>query len=363
MFTAKESRTGQQFSAWNLPYSDHMSLLPLEQKNSLPYFSPPKSTVTPNVENLCRLSTDKPNAVGGFSKLIPPSWNVPYLTGNRCLKDSHFALPNGLGVSDKPIDPSCATKKRFLIFDQSGNNTRLFFSPSFSPQNQMIASKTPANNANGLFGKVASRIDQQFLVKPLVEEKWDENHLIDEEGEMLEDTEEIDALLYSDSDDEYDDDDDDDDGENDEVTSTRQIRASIKEGCEKDKLPEELIEEVASCDTSPKRQRLHDGRYKKSSLVSVESPVKRASSCSYNSNVGSKYAGSRNSRDDIDSSRREKKVKIREALKILESIIPGLKTNDPLSVIEKGIIYLESMKIEAEALGLISPECESATFP
>ncbi|GFQ08710.1 hypothetical protein PHJA_003015000 [Phtheirospermum japonicum] len=64
---------------------------------------------------------------------------------------------------------------------------------------------------------------------------------------------------------------------------------------------------------------------------------------------------------DIDPSKRDKKVKIRETLKILESIIPGSKSDkDPISVIEKAIFYLESMRIEAEALGLTGPQSKSA---
>ncbi|KAK6136250.1 LOW QUALITY PROTEIN: hypothetical protein DH2020_030013 [Rehmannia glutinosa] len=177
-----------------------------------------------------------------------------------------------------------------------------------------------------------------------------ENDLNDGEGEMLDDTEEINALLYSDSDDE---DTDDDDGENDEVTSMRHNPFSIEEGYDKCKLFNELIEEVASSDDSPKRQRLLDGRYKKSSLVS---------SCGYyKDDEEYSYVGARSSNAMV-SIRRDKKVKIHETLKILESIIPGLKSKDPVSIIEKAIVYLESMKIEAEALGLSYTESTLATY-
>ncbi|KAI3448240.1 hypothetical protein Pfo_004905 [Paulownia fortunei] len=365
MATAKESQMCEQFSAWNSSYLDHMALLQLEQNYSLPCFPPSK--VTANVvipgqsaSDLPGLNTGQHDGVGGFSELLRPHCNISYATGNSYMQDSQCALTHGLGVTDKPIDASGAPQKRFLIFDQSGNHTRLFFSPSFSPQNQIFASKTPY--ANGPFGEAAAGVDQQFLMKPIVEEKWDENHLTDGEGEMLEDTEEINALLYSDSDDEHDEN-DDDDGENDEVTSTGHSPFSIEEGYNKDKLFEELIEEVASSDDSPKRQRLLDGKYKKSSLVSAKSPVKQAISCCYEDDVESSCAGDRNSYNDIDSCKREKNVKIRQALKILESIIPGLNGKDPLSIIDKAIVYLKSMKIEAEALGLSYPRCKSATFP
>ncbi|KAK6156798.1 hypothetical protein DH2020_011046 [Rehmannia glutinosa] len=297
MVTAKESQTSQQLSARNSPNLAQMAPVQLDQNYGLPYFSVAFQG-QPN-SDLCGLNTGRPECI------------------------------------------------RFLIFDRSGNHTRLFFSPSFSPQNRVIASNTPAS-ANGFCEKVASQVDDRFLLNP---EKWAENDLNDGEGEMLDDTEEINALLYSDSDDE---DTDDDDGENDEVTSMRHNPFSIEEGYDKRKLFNELIEEVASSDDSPKRQRLLDGRYKKSSLVS---------SCGYyKDDEEYSYVGARSSYDGIDSSKRDKKVKIHETLKILESIIPGLKSKDPVSIIEKAIVYLESMKIEAEALGLSYTESTSATY-
>ncbi|KAH6773229.1 hypothetical protein C2S51_011633 [Perilla frutescens var. frutescens] len=348
MVTAEESQTCQQFSAQNSTDLNLMTLLQQEQNCSLPYFNPSAQYANlafpgqPNC-HLLGLNTGQPNAV----------------SGNPCLKNFQRSPQYGLGFPNKPIDASCAPGKRFLIFDRSGNHTRLFVSPSFSRQNDIIASKVPGT-ASGLCEKVASEVDQRFLVKSVVEEKWDENNLNDGEGEMLEDTEEINALLYSDSDDEYYDDDDDTnddtDGENDEVTSTRHTLFGIEDCGNKDKSLEEVMEEVASTDGSPKRRKLLDGNYKKSSLVSVERSVKRASPCNYKDDVESHCGGARTSYNNIDSSKNEKTVKIHEALKILGSIIPGLNSKDPLSIIEKAIVYLESMKMEAKALA-------SATFP
>ncbi|KAL0384420.1 UNVERIFIED_CONTAM: Transcription factor SAC51 [Sesamum radiatum] len=288
----------QQFSAWNSPDVNHMAFLQLEQNYNMPHFPPSIHTV--NVE-----FPGQPNAD---------------------LRDLNTRQPNIVG--------------------------RIF---NLQPRTIRLASKTPAS-ANGVCEKVASQVDPQFMLKPVVEEKWDENHLNDGESDMLEDSEEINALLYSDSDDEYDGDNDADD-ENDEVSSTRHPPSCTEKDYDKGTLLEEFTEEVASSDGSPKRQRLLDGRYKKSSLASFESPVKRARSYSYEDDVESSCAGPRSSHADIN---REKKVKIREALKVLESIIPGLKSSDPLSIIEKSIVYLETMKIEAETLGLSYPNCKSA---
>ncbi|KAL2513616.1 transcription factor bHLH [Forsythia ovata] len=155
---------------------------------------------------------------------------------------------------------------------------------------------------------------------------------------MHEDTEEIDALLYSDSDDDYD--------ENDEVTSRVRTSFGIEDGYDKGIQFEELIEEVASSDGSTKRQRLLDGRYKISSLLVDRSPVKLATSCNYKDDEESSVAQEINS-DDSNSMKRLEKVKIRETLKILMSILPGLKSKDPLLIIDKAIDYLKSLKREA----------------
>lgn len=334
MVTANET---QQLSAWNLPGLNQKALLQLQQNYVLPYSTPSMHTAnlaSPGHTNsgLCGLNLGQPNAVLGLFKLFPPYQNI--------------SCPNGnLGNSDVPVD--CASRKRFLIFDHSENQTKLFVSPSLCPQNHIAATKIPAS-ANGSYKEVASQVDHH---QPFDDEKWDENNLND--GEMLEDSEEIDALLYSDSDDEYD---DDTDGENDEVTSTRHTLISIGEGYNNDK---QVVEEVASCDGSPKRQKLLDGTYKKSSLVNVErDPVKRATPRSYEDDVESCYGESRTFYDGLDSSKTGKKGKIHEALKILGNIIPGLKSKDPLSIIEKSILYFETMKVEAEALGL----SESSAF-
>lgn len=333
MITANET---QQLSAWNLPNLHQKALLQLEQNYVLPYSTPSMHTAnlaSPGHTNsdLRGLNAGQPKAVLGLFKLLPPYQNI--------------SCPNGnLGNSDVPID--CASRKRFLIFDHSENQTKLFVSPSLCPPNHITAAKIPAST-NDSYKEVASHVDHY---QPFVEEKWDENNLND--GEMLEDSEEINALLYSSSDDEYD---DDNDGENDEVTSTRHTLIGIEEGYNNDK---QVLEEVASCDGSPKRQKLLDGTYKKSSLVNVESSVKRATQRSYEDDVESCYGESRTFYDGLDSSKIGKKVKIHEALKILGNIIPGLKSKDPLSIIEKSILYFETMKVEAEALGL----SESAAF-
>ncbi|XP_022855569.1 transcription factor bHLH143-like [Olea europaea var. sylvestris] len=339
MVKAKESC--QQLSAWNLPNLDDVALLQLRQNNSLPWF-PNSSTFSANVgfpgctiSNLPGSKTGQLNRVDGFFQHLCRRFESSSPIINPYLKDSQCGLSYGLGMSANPAGASFTSQKKFLIFDQSDNNTRLFFSPSFSPsQNQIVASNTAAGGC-GTCDEMAVQMDQepQSLVKPIILEKWDEN---DSAGgsEVHEDTEEINALLYSNSNDEY-----DDDGENDEVTSTGHTPLTIEEGYDKDIQIGELVEEVASSNGSVKRQKLLDGGYKKSSLLDTRGPVKRDSPLNYEDDVESSCAGEHNS-DDIDSIKRVKKVKIRESLKILQSIIPGLKNKDPLLIIDKAISYL-----------------------
>ncbi|KAL2460403.1 Transcription factor bHLH [Abeliophyllum distichum] len=351
MVTAKESC--QQFSAWNLPNLDHMALLQLRQNYSLPCFLHSSSFAANvgfsghSISNLPGSKTGQLNRVDGFFQQLPPCWESSSPIIEPYLKDSQCALSNGLGMSANPAGASFTSQKKFLIFDQSGNHTRLFFSPSLSPsQNRIIASNTAAGG-HGLFDEVAVQMEQeqQSLVKPIVQEKWDENHLTGG-SEVHEDTEEINALLYSNSNDEY-----DDDGENDEITSTGHTPVTIEEGYDMDIQIGELVEEVASSNGSTKRQKLLDGGYKKSSLVDTGGLRKMVGPQNYEDGVESSCAGENDSYDDIDSIKRVKKVKICKSLKILESIIPGLKNKDPLLIIDKAIIYLKSLKLEAETLG------------
>ncbi|KAH6767030.1 hypothetical protein C2S52_018013 [Perilla frutescens var. hirtella] len=343
MATAKESQTCQQFTARNSSYLDHMTLPHLDKNFSLPYFPHYKCTANLAVpgqyaSDLPGLNTGQQDAVGRFPNPLPQYCNT---SGSPYLKDSQCALSRGIGVVDKPVGASITPHRRFLIFDQSENHTRLFFSPSFPPDDQIFATKSLVS-ANGSFEKAATQPDQHLLTKSTAEEKWDENHLSDGEGDMLEDTDEINALLYSDTDS-----DDDDDSENDEVTSTgHSPPLSLEESNDRDKSLDEVTE-VASCDETRKRQRLLDGKYKKQSLESGERAMKP---CSYEDDVEESSDRRNKLHDGIDSN----KVKIREALKMLESIIPGLDNRDPLSIIDGAVAYLKSMKTEAESLGLSS---------
>lgn len=209
------------------------------------------------------------------------------------------------------------------------------------------------------------RINQTVLKLPEVS---DENNLSGEESEMHEDTEEINALLYSDDEDgEYtggDEDDeyvggggggDDDDDYDDEVTSTGHSPFLISSSGMRGHV-EARTEEVAGSDGQNKRQKLLDGGCKRKSLADTASLTELAGVQGYVfDNEESSYAFGQNQVEErfvVWGNKQLKKDKIRATLKILESIIPGAKDKDPLLVLDVAIDYLKSLKFKAKTLGV-----------
>ncbi|CAH2062643.1 unnamed protein product [Thlaspi arvense] len=211
-----------------------------------------------------------------------------------------------------------ATQKRFAIFDQSGNNTRLFLSPLCYPVKNLTPGLSKSLNAHGFHDEgQTAKVELKFQPSQLSKRSLMRLKNNGEGSEMHENTEEINALLYSDDDDGGDDDDDDDggggDSEEDEVTST---------------------------DGAVKRQRLIDGEHNRSSFTSMVNSGQLDGLCNYDGDAQSISA-------------RCKKDKIRKTLKVLESLIPGIKSKDPLLVIEEAISYLKYLKLNAKALGVV----------
>ncbi|XAR72396.1 hypothetical protein NMG60_11019021 [Bertholletia excelsa] len=238
-----------------------------------------------------------------------------------------------------------ATQKRFAIFDQSGNNTRLFLSPLCYPVKNLTPGLSKSLNAHGFHDEgQTAKVELKFPTFPAIQEKSDEIKIIGEGSEMHENTEEINALLYSDDDDGGDDDDDDGggggDSEEDEVTSTGRSPFVIEASYKKRELEEEVTLEFAISDGAVKRQRLIDGEYNRSSFTSMVNSGQLDGLCNYDGDAQSISA-------------RCKKDKIRKTLKVLESLIPGIKSKDPLLVIEEAISYLKYLKLNAKALGVV----------
>ncbi|KAL2513615.1 transcription factor bHLH [Forsythia ovata] len=172
MVTSKELQTSQQFSAWNspLPTSDRMAPMQLGQNYRLPC-SPHSSTFCVDVafppcsvSDLPDLNSVQLNGVDGFFKGLPPLRESSSPTVHPYLIDSQCAVPHGLGVSASTIDASHTCRKRFLVVDQSGNHTRLFFNPFLYPfQNQIVSSKTPPGVHASCNEKLAVQVEEESL--------------------------------------------------------------------------------------------------------------------------------------------------------------------------------------------------------
>ncbi|XP_010444365.2 PREDICTED: transcription factor SAC51-like [Camelina sativa] len=216
-----------------------------------------------------------------------------------------------------------SSQKRLMIFDQSGNQTRLLRCPfPLRFPSRLAAEPVKLSELHGL--------DKAFRED---NEESDENHSNGKESEMHEDTEEINALLYSDDD--YDDDCESE--SDDEVMSTGHSPYL----CNKRELDE--------IDGPCKRQKLLDKDNKiseSSSLVGTKSSTKLngSSFLKDKSLPESKNISTKEDSGSGLSNEQSKKDKIRTALKILESIVPGAKGNEALLLLDEAIDYLKLLK-------------------
>ncbi|KAK9666654.1 hypothetical protein RND81_14G201300 [Saponaria officinalis] len=262
-------------------------------------------------------------------------------------KNSIVYSPTPRGTPDgTPLEQTTLRQRKFLIFDQSRNETRVMFS-SLSPAVQnMPARQTacPLSNPQVACPKLfdayqcppegKARKDEQMCAKtPEPSEGSGENENLDEESDMREDTEEINALLYSDN---YDDRDTEFDNEDDDEVSSGHSPL-VKEGvCHKQEVRHELDfdDEVAISSVSSKRRKTLDGAHEKLAFIHSEE-------VSISIDKGS---------DPTIGNKRPRRDKIRETLKVLESIIPGLKSKDPKVILDEAISYLKCLKSNAETM-------------
>ncbi|KAG7554685.1 Helix-loop-helix DNA-binding domain superfamily [Arabidopsis suecica] len=219
-----------------------------------------------------------------------------------------------------------SSRKRFLVFDQSGDQTRLL-QCGFPLQ---FRSSMDAERAN-ILGSLHPDKDHPIPEKMLLHE----DHVNgEEESEMHEDTEEINALLYSD------DDDNDDWESDDEVMSTGHSPfPDEQQAC--NKTTEELDETESSVDGPHlKRQKLLDHSFRDSSLSLVSTKVKGLSDENLpESNISSKQETGSGLSDE-----QSRKDKIHTALRILESVVPGAKGKEALLLLDEAINYLKLLK-------------------
>ncbi|KGN53734.1 transcription factor bHLH143-like isoform X1 [Cucumis sativus] len=278
------------------------------------------------------------NVIQGSRHCLSPHFQnsrgtfISYQNEKESMHYAH-AGPSGMPVSKSN---NGSYPKGFLIFDQSGNQKRLMYAPMCPVYFPSIVTEN----------KCCGWLEEKGAVRDINSVKYspntlsNENYVADgESSEMHENTEEIDALLYSDY-----------DGtgcsSDDEVTSTGHSPEMINEHCEKEEQCQETTTEVASSDVPRKRQRLHDGGYIKSLPIATGSCA-RVESQNYANDAESScgMVHKEEAGADIDFCYCScKKDRIEETLRVLESLVPGAKGKDPLLVIDEAINYFEVLK-------------------
>ncbi|XP_049349701.1 transcription factor bHLH143-like [Solanum verrucosum] len=259
------------------------------------------------------------------------------------------ALEN-LEGNKHPNGGTTSAQKRFLVFDQSGDQTTLIYNsangthvqcpPSLNPKAPDLYKEDPDNikrNETSPFGHFFS------------DEYYEENNRDDVENEMHEDTEELNALLYSDDDNDY--------SEDDEETSTGHSPSTMTTHDLREWF-DGRGEEVASSAGPIKRHKLLDGSFNAPELRDTATSAK-AYTCSdleddAQSSCGNGLEQDSGAPDSPSGKKRQRQDKIRKTISILQEIIPGGKGKDSMVVIDEAIHYLRSLKMKAKSLGLDS---------
>lgn len=243
------------------------------------------------------------------------------------------------------------SSKRFLVFDQSGDQTTLVFSSGIGGPAQYLPAWSHRTHVGFDLNKEETGIKREKMYPSgpfLIYENIEENQKDDVESEMHEDTEELDALLYSD-------DEECDYSEDEEVTSTGHSPSTVTAYDKHERSEESREEEVASSGGPMKRQKLVDGGcYDVPLLLDTASSVKTRRCLEYEDDAESCCDDTRNRvlGDFLNGHKRVRKEKIRETISILQTIIPGGKGKDPIVALDDAIHYLRSLKAKAKALGL-----------
>ncbi|GAB2224242.1 hypothetical protein Droror1_Dr00004994 [Drosera rotundifolia] len=252
-----------------------------------------------------------------------------------------------LAVFDKcelQIMPSGLTFKQFLVFDQTGDKTTLIYSLGKDTPVHCPASSIPkpANCFHLNLNDVQMTGDANYDSDPIL--TTEDSRCSDSCGRN-EYTDEIDALLSSEDEDNY--------SYNDEETSTGHSPSPMAGQNEKE-LCEEGMEEVASSPLPSKRLKVSHASYATLPSSGYAS-IKALKSSDYEGDAGSSNAGEDATKSgDMTCLSGKKRERICETINILRSIIPGGgKGSNPAMVLDEAIQYLKNLKLEAKSLGLL----------
>lgn len=236
-----------------------------------------------------------------------------------------------------------SVQKRFLVFDQSGDQTTLLYSsPNVTPV-QCLPSwhpKSPAPCNLIKEGKICPSGDYSGG-------EYYEDNRRDVGSEMHEDTDELNALLYSDDDESY--------SKDGEEISTGHSPSTMTAHDDPPPWLDEMVEEVASSEWPSKRCKWLDGGCDIPSLEDTASYAKPFTCSDLEDDAESSCGNSHNQVSEVVSlsgKKRSRKDQILETISILQKIIPGGKGKDSMDVIDEAICYLKSLKVKAKSLGL-----------
>uniref|UniRef100_A0A162AE00 BHLH domain-containing protein n=3 Tax=Daucus carota subsp. sativus TaxID=79200 RepID=A0A162AE00_DAUCS len=296
-----------------------------------------------------QVKDSQPNEPRGWFYCLPRFRQAftPVLNSASPYKNCGDSVPFDTQSPPKMSLDTQSASKRFLVFDQSGDQTTLIFGSGInSPVSNMPSLRPKPSNAFTLYKEEleskrdASNPSMQFSPKRYV----DQDYETDVKSEMHEDSEELDALLYSDDEDDY--------SEDEEEASTGHSPDTTPFG--KRVWSDESGEEVASSAMPTKKQKLSGEGHNVPSLVDTASSFKSDKCIEYEHDAESNCGNSNNMLGESDSvSHQQSKIdKIRKTISILESIIPDGKGKDSIAVIDDAIHYLRSLKDKARVLGL-----------
>ncbi|KAF8404683.1 hypothetical protein HHK36_009571 [Tetracentron sinense] len=364
----------QQPSAWQSPnlHSKRLmsSLLDLGRQDTFPAYTNPYTCMVsgnralpeyaaselPGLKTgqakLPGLKTGQANEPHGWFYCLPRYRQALAPSPNSDLREKFLPFPYGCHGEATSNAASESIQKRFLVFDQSGNQTNLFYnSVNGTPVRHPISGTPKLFDSYSLHKEeLAAKRDLVYQSGVIPSYGSDENYKSGEESEMHEDTEELNALLYSD--DEYDSD------EDDEETSTGHSPSTMTGVYVKRKEADGSAEEVASSAGPTKRRRLLDEEH--NTLMDTASSGKPNGSWECEDDAESSCAkGSIQciQGEEMDSLLGNKKLsrkeRIRETVIILQSIIPGGKgeDKDTVLVLDEAIHYLRSLKHKAKTFG------------
>ncbi|MCL7035790.1 hypothetical protein MKW94_017261 [Papaver nudicaule] len=250
---------------------------------------------------------------------------------------------DGCGARAVPTSIAGSDQKRFLVFDQSGDQTSLFYSSAVGSNVQNPCYDSAKSYQIAGPQKENLTVNRELIPhSPVTSVPLEESEESGDKSEMHEDTEELNALLYSD---------DENDTDDEEISTGHSPRDVI--GCQNLEEVGENLLDFASSSCPTKRKRVLEEDHYASSLADTASSGEANHSVECKDDAESSCAGGSMTQKDMESlpvNKRLRREKVRETVRILQNIIPGGKDKDVIVVIDEAIQYIKSMKLKARSM-------------